>query len=193
MAAPDPDKQSARRFDVTNEQSSPPDKQTPTCLPRASVKPLKSRAECDPSPAESPRKTRYADEAAHHSAMPNLGETLVNCAVFNRGMPALLFAAGFGQFAVHVHQPTRTSALMQIVNILRAEKESIAELPLKIGKRHMRGIRIRFLTLRPSLGVELPHQCTDSVPAPRECKHPLRDAPPRDRQMHGKLAVRSPR
>src|SRR6478752_9504793 len=67
MAAQALNKRSARRFGAPSEQSSPLDKQTPTCPPRASSKPLKSDAEYDPSPAESRRKTRCADEAARHT------------------------------------------------------------------------------------------------------------------------------
>ena len=82
----------------------------------------------------------------------------INVPILDRRPPALPFAARLGQFSVHVHQPRRARPLMQVVHILRAEKESVAQLRLQLCQRKVGRIRLAFHAFRATCGVELPHQ-----------------------------------
>jgi hypothetical protein len=63
-------------------------------------------------------------------AVAHLGQAAIDRPILHRPASSFLFAARFGPLAMHVHQPYRTSPLMQIAYILRAEKEAIAQVRL---------------------------------------------------------------
>ena len=79
-------------------------------------------------------------QAAAAGAAADLGQAGVDGVVFDGRAAALALAAGFGQFAVHVDQATRAGALVQVVHVLGAEKEAVADALLKLGQRDVRGI-----------------------------------------------------
>jgi hypothetical protein len=56
-----------------------------------------------------------------------------------------------------MHQPPRTGSLVQIVYILRAEEETVAQLPLQLSQRNMRRIGLGLRALHAPFGVKLPH------------------------------------
>jgi hypothetical protein len=54
----------------------------------------------------------------------NLVEARVDGAIFDGRAAALALAAGFRKLAVHVDQILAAGALVQVVDVLRAEKEA---------------------------------------------------------------------
>ncbi len=52
----------------------------------------------------------------------------------------------------------RAGALVQVVDILRAEKVAAGELRFKLGERDVRGIGLGLGAVGAALGIELPHQ-----------------------------------
>ena len=62
---------------------------------------------------------------AHWPTSPSL----IDGVVFDRRLAALALAARFVQFPVHVDQPHGARAFMQVVHVLRAEKEAVAAPP----------------------------------------------------------------
>ncbi len=96
-------------------------------------------------------------QAAAAGAMRHFVQAGVNGAVLNRRAAALALAAGFGKLAVHVVQPHRAGALMQVVDVLRAEEKAVADFRLEIRQSAVRGIRFGFLSGGAAGRVKLPH------------------------------------
>jgi len=69
---------------------------------------------------------------------------------------ALRFAAGLCEFAMHVDEARRAGALVEVVDVLRAEEEAVAEVGFELSEGVMRGIRHGGLSRGASGGVELP-------------------------------------
>ena len=116
-------------------------------------------------------------------ATSHLVQTLVNAVILNRRPSALIFTARLGQLPVHVNQPLRAGALVQVVHILRAEKETVAQLQPQAPpaqdapdwarpSRPARVVQSRTATPAP-----------DSVPVPQACTHPRYDARPTNHRM----------
>ena len=74
----------------------------------------------------SPKNTICGRKATAASAAPHLGQILIDRPILDRLAPALAFATRLRQFPMHVQQSLRSRPLMQIVHILRAQKEPIA-------------------------------------------------------------------
>ncbi len=90
-------------------------------------------------------------------------EIRINGMVFDGRTAALAIAAGFREFAVHVDQIFAAGALVQVVDILRAEKEAAPftrfELGFEFGEGDVRGIGRGLCAIGAALGVKLPNQC----------------------------------
>jgi len=84
-------------------------------------------------------------EAGTADAAADLVQTAINAVVFNRGAAAVGFATGFGEFAVHVNQAPGSGALVEIVDILGAEKEAVAEAAFQLRQGEVRGIGLGLL------------------------------------------------
>jgi hypothetical protein len=97
--------------------------------------------------------------------MGHVGETAINGMVFDGRTAALALATGLGQFAVHVDQANGTGALVQVIHILRAEKEAAAELRFELRHRDVRGIRQGDLPCFATIGVELPDDLRIALPS----------------------------
>ena len=95
-------------------------------------------------------------QAAAAGAAADLVEARVDGAVFDGRAAALALAAGFGQLAVHVDEIPRAGALVQVVDVLRAEKIAAGELRFKLGEGDVRGIGLGFRVIGAALGVERP-------------------------------------
>src|SRR6185437_12810132 len=85
--------------------------------------------------------TRGARRSLAHRSGP--GETLVACE-----------APAFHQLAMHVQQPLRTGALMQIVDVLRDEQQLARPFGIELRQRAVSGIRLRGSKLRAPRIVE---------------------------------------
>ncbi len=79
-------------------------------------------------------QARAAGAAAH------LVEAAIDGAIFDRRPAALGLAVRLVQFAVHVHHASGAGALVQVVDILRAEKEAVAQLRFQLGEGDVRRI-----------------------------------------------------
>ena len=101
------------------------------------------------------------------SASTYLIEAAVHCAIFNRRPAALIFAARFGQFSVHVDQALRARPLVQVVDILGTEEEAVPQLGFQPCKSEMRWIRLSSLSSYPPCRVELPYQRWIALPCLR--------------------------
>ena len=71
---------------------------------------------------------------------------------------------GFGQFAVHVDEANGAGALVQVVHVLGAEKEAVADALLKFGKREVGRIGLGLCCRGAARGVELPDQRRIALP-----------------------------
>ena len=89
-------------------------------------------------------------------AAANLIKAAIDGAILNRRPAAIALAMRLAEFAVHVHKPLRAGPLVQVVHILRAEKEAVAELPFQLSQSHVRRIRLGLCARRPPRRVELP-------------------------------------
>jgi hypothetical protein len=66
-----------------------------------------------------------------------------------------------------VVNPRRTSLLVQIIHVLRAEKQSVADRAFQIGEGLVSGVRLAADSLRSSLRVEAPNDLRVGGPALR--------------------------
>ena len=97
-------------------------------------------------------------------AAADLSQIAIDCVVLDRRTAAIALAARLRQLAMQVHQARGAGALMQVVDILGAEKEAVAEALLKLRERKMRGVGLGLLRGRAARGVELPHQRRGCAP-----------------------------
>ena len=112
------------------------------------------------------RTRRYSAGCALRSGIAECGQALVNVLV-GEGRAVATFAARLEQLAVHVHQALGAGALVQAVDILRAQKKAFAQLALKPASARCAGFG---LTVQASLaphGVEIPNQLGISLPGLR--------------------------
>ncbi len=78
-------------------------------------------------------------------------------------------AAALEQFAMHVHDLLRPSLLVQIVDVLGAQKQAVAQRLFEFCECEMRGIRLGLRGNRSAHGIELPHQSRITPPGMRRC------------------------
>ena len=73
------------------------------------------------------------------------------------------FAPALEQLAMHVER-TRSSLLVQIVDVLRAEKETRAQSALQGCQHSMPWVGLGGRCDRPAHGIEVPHELRISLP-----------------------------
>jgi hypothetical protein len=66
-------------------------------------------------------------------ATGHIVETAVEGVVLDGRAAAAFFAPGFCELAMHVDEPSGAGALVKIVDVLRAEEETVTEAGLEIG------------------------------------------------------------
>ena len=87
---------------------------------------------------------------------PTSDEAGVDGVVFDGRAAAVALAVGHVEFAVHVEEADGAGALVQVVHILRAEEEAVADLFLEVGEGEVGGIGLGFGSVGAAFGVELP-------------------------------------
>ena len=73
-------------------------------------------------------------------------------------------AAGLEEAAVHVVDAARTGALVQVVDVLGAEVEAVAELLLDVCQGFVGGVGLRGESIAATHGVEAPDERGVSFP-----------------------------
>ena len=68
---------------------------------------------------------------------------------------------------MHVQQPNRSGAFMQVVDILRAQKKAVADSFLERAERLMRGVRGSGTRIAAALRNRNAKPVQDSPPTPR--------------------------
>jgi hypothetical protein len=84
--------------------------------------------------------------------------------VFYGWAAATVFAAGLGEFSVHMEEANGASALVQVINVLRAEEEAVAELSFELGESDVTGVGLGGLRGRSACGIELPYEGGIALP-----------------------------
>ncbi len=106
----------------------------------------------------SPKKTMCGRRRPPQGQRRDLVEAGVDGVVFDGRAAALALAARFGELSVHVDKVARAGALVQVVDVLRAEKVAAGELRFKLGERDVRGVGLSVRVIGAALGIEIPHQ-----------------------------------
>ena len=104
------------------------------------------------------KKTMWGRRRAPQEQRGDFVEGVVDGVVCEGRAPAFGLAAGSGKFAVHVDEAPGASALVEVVDILGAEKETVAEAGLELGERDVGGVGHGSLRGSAARGVELPDQ-----------------------------------
>ncbi len=97
-----------------------------------------------------------ANPAAAFAAW-NFGGRVVGAGVV-KGRQAAGIATALEQLAVHVDDAGRAAPLVEIIDVLRAEKQAVLQIGFELGERAMAGIRFGGRSGAAAHGVELPHQ-----------------------------------
>ena len=97
--------------------------------------------------------------AASHGA-----QALVHHVIRHRRFAALVPAARFGQFPMHVYQPLASRPLMQVVHILCTKKEALAQFMFELRQCDVRRVRLSLCAVRTPLRIKLPHQPRIALP-----------------------------
>ncbi len=103
-------------------------------------------------------------EKSAAGAATNVGEDAVDGMVFYGWAAATVFAAGLGEFSVHMEEANGAGALVQVVNVLRAEEEAVAELSFELGESDVTGVGLGGLRGRSACGIELPYEGGIALP-----------------------------
>jgi hypothetical protein len=97
-------------------------------------------------------------ETASAFAAAYFGEARVEGVVFDRRPAAVSVTVGLVQFAVHVEKAVGAGALVEVVDVLRAEEEAVADALLKLGEGVVGGVGLGFGSVGAALGIELPDE-----------------------------------
>ncbi len=82
----------------------------------------------------------------------------------SKGSRSQLSQRELEQFAVHVHQAFGTGTLVQVVDILRAQKKPLAQSALKFGQREVGCVRLDRQGSLSAHGVKVPNQLWIALP-----------------------------
>lgn len=99
-------------------------------------------------------------------AQRKFGRGFVELRVVER-RPRAGIAAAFEELSVHVNDVRGASLFVEIVDILRAEEQTVGERLLEIGKGEMGGIGFGSRSNEAAHGVEVPDQTSIAVPGLR--------------------------
>ena len=97
-------------------------------------------------------------EAASATAAAYFREAGVEGVVWNGRLAAVALAMGLVELAMHVEEVDGAGALVEVVHILRAEKEAVTDAALQVGEGVVGGVGLGFGTGGAACGVELPDE-----------------------------------
>jgi hypothetical protein len=103
-------------------------------------------------------------EAASAGAATYVGEARVEGPVFDRRPAAVALAVGLHEFAVHMEETAGAGALVEVVDVLRTEKEAVADVLLQFSEGEVGGVGLGFGSVGAAFGVELPDEFGIALP-----------------------------
>jgi hypothetical protein len=103
-------------------------------------------------------------EAAATGAVAHFCKALVDGVVFNGRAAAVEFAVSLVEFAMHVEEADGAGAFVEVVDVLRAEEEAVADTIFKRGKCEVGWIRLGCGSSGAAGGVELPDEGWIALP-----------------------------
>jgi len=103
-------------------------------------------------------------EAATADAVAYFVQAAIGGVVFDWRTTAIALATGFCQFSMHVEKADRTGTLMQVVDILGAEKEAFAKAMFEFGQGEVGGVWLGLLCGEAASRIELPNQAGIALP-----------------------------
>ena len=103
-------------------------------------------------------------ETASAGAAADIGEARVEGEVWNRWPATVALAVGLVQFAVHVEKAAGAGALVEVVDVLRAEKEAVADALFEFGEGYVGGVGRGLGSVGAALGIELPDEFWIALP-----------------------------
>ena len=97
-------------------------------------------------------------EARSADAVGDFVESAVNGMVLDGRPTTFLRAARFGEFSVHVKEADRACTLVEVVDVLRAEEEAVAEVGFELSESAVGGVGSGGLRGGSAGGVKLPDE-----------------------------------
>jgi hypothetical protein len=97
-------------------------------------------------------------EAASAGAAAYLGEARVEGVVWNGRRAAVALAVCLVKFAMHVEKAVGAGALVEVVDVLCAEEEAVADSLLEFGEGVVGGVGLGFGSVGAAFGIELPDE-----------------------------------